>query len=87
MPEETPWQTIATGQTAHILWKLRTNAPTSADDMPGPEDAEAGRTRAHPAILGFQFGGDAVSQRRFVLWARPDTGRRTAARGKGDRPC
>lgn len=75
MPEETSWQTIATGQTAQVLWKVRTNTPKGAEDIPAPGDAEAGRTQAYPAVLSFQFGGTATSQRRFVLWARPGTGR------------
>ncbi len=75
MPEDGPWHTITTGQTTHVLWSVRTNAPTNAEDIALPEDSEAGRTEAKAAVLRFRLSGSPVWQRRYVLWARPDRGR------------
>lgn len=74
-PEEGSWVVLAAGQTRRLVWTVDAPHPVTGEDMAGPEDAGAGRSEAHAALVRFQFAESAVGERRFVFWTRPGRGR------------
>ena len=69
--QETPWRSLATGQTLQVRWLHRS---LDLEARPGREDEAAGRTEAHAVQTEHQFADRIITHDRLLRFARPGHG-------------